>query len=466
MFVRFAITFLFLFIYIQNQAQNVSIKDILISGNKHTKEKVILRELNFEKGDSLIISMLAQTFEKNRQQILSTGLFNNAILNLKNYDVEQAVADLEIVLEENWYLFPVPIFELADRNFNVWWNEQNKSLDRINYGLRINHYNLTGARDPLKVKIQFGYTRKFEIKYGYPYWKLNNKLGIAGTIFYADNKEIAYKTEGNKTLFYKHEVDERVLLSRFRIGPELKYRPKVNMFHALRFEYHHNQINNLVVEILNENYFLNRSTDLRMFYLEYDFQIDKRIYATYPKGGWSLFANIKKEGLGIFNDVNNLNITIGGEKHWKLLPNLVLGNRLKAKTNLFREAVAFANNTGLGWDMDIVSGYELYVMDGIDFFINKNRLSYQLFDQNVRLYDFLPYQFQKVNLTIYLRANLDVAIVNEPVYIESNNLNNRWIYGYGPAIDFIMFNNFLFSFEYSFNDIGEQGLFFHNTIAF
>ena len=28
------------------------------------------------------------------------------------------------VLLENWYIFPIPKFELADRNFNVWWKEQ------------------------------------------------------------------------------------------------------------------------------------------------------------------------------------------------------------------------------------------------------------------------------------------------------------------------------------------------------
>jgi len=422
-------------------AQTIVIEQIILIGNKHTKDKVILAEIDFEIGDSIQLNTLNTRFDKNKYQILSTGLFNTAELNLKNYKIGSGSADIEITTTENWYLYPVPIFELADRNFNVWWNEQEKSLDRINYGVRLNHYNFTGNRDPFKLKIQFGYTRKFEINYSYPYWLLDKKLGLAGSIFYADNKEIAYITQGNKTQFYKHE-DERIMLSRFRIGPELKYRPTVNQFHSFRIEFHKNTIDEYVPQELNPNYFRSGALSLSMIYLEYDFQIDRRKYTTYPRSGWLLFFNLKKEGVGIFKDVNNFNVELGMEHHQPIAPKLVLGNRLKAKTN------------------------ELYVMDGIDFFINKNRLSYRLLDNNIRTSKLLPRQFERMSLSIYLRFNFDTAIVNEPTYIAGNTLNNRWIYGYGPAIDFIAFNNFVFSFEYSFNDIGEHGLFFHNTIVF
>ena len=36
----------------------------------------------------------------------------------------------------------------------------------------------------------------------------------------------------------------------------------------------------------------------------------------------------------------------------------------KVKTNLIRDKVAFANNTGLGYNGNVVSGYELFVLDG------------------------------------------------------------------------------------------------------
>lgn len=443
----------------------IVIQNILLEGNNHTKPTAILRELDFEVGDTLQLYKLDEVFHRNKVNILSTGLFNQSEINLKNYDSESMVSDILIKLEENWYLFPVPIFELADRNFSVWWSEQNKSLSRVNYGFRVNHYNLTGNRDPIKIKIHFGYTNKYEINYDYPYLAMNNKLGFGFNLFYSENKEIGYKTENNKTLYAKHE-DELKLLSRLRIGPEIKYRHNVHHFHGFRFELHHNKVDPYVVEELNNAYFLEGRTGIRFFFLEYDYNFDKRLYRHYPQGGYLIFANIKKEGLGLFGDYDNLSITAGFEQHFTLNKRLTLSSRNKGKTNLIRKKLSFANNSALGWNADIVSGYELYVMDGPDYIITMNSMKWNLYDSNMDIAKWLPQQFRKMNLAIFIRANLDFAYVNEPEYTESNTLNNRWIYGFGPAVDLILFNNFLFSFEYSINDRGERGLFFHNSFAF
>jgi len=447
------------------QSDKVQLQQVHLVGNHKTKDKVILRELSFLPGDSLEMTEIETLFARSRLQILSTGLFNDVKLNISNYEVSKATTDINITVEENWYFFPVPIFELADRNFNVWWNEQGRRLDRVNYGFRLGHYNFTGNRDPLKVKIQFGYTRKYELTYAYPYLALDNKLGVAGSIFYAENREIAYKTQYNKTLFHKME-DERRLLSRFRIGPQLKYRPSLNSYHSFRIEYHHNKIDSFVATELNPAYFLDGMTDLRFFYLEYDYSYDKRLYFNYPQGGYLVFGNIKKEGIGFFNDYNNTSIELGFEVHHSVQSSIILSSRNKGKTNLDRSIVAFANNTGLGWSSDIVSGYELYVMDGTDYFISMNNVKWRFFDNNLNTVKWLPKQFRKMNLTLFLRVNMDLAYVNERTYIETNGLSNKWIYGGGPALDMILFNNFLFSFEYSFNDLREHGLFFHNSFAF
>jgi len=450
---------------INAQSQYFVINEIILNGNDHTKPKVVLKEINYQVGDSIYFSDLNVILDQMKFQILSTGLFNSVIPNIKNYNPNLKKADIEITLEENWYIFPVPIFELADRNFSVWWKEQGRSLSRVNYGFRVSHYNLTGNKDPLRLKIHFGYTRKYELTYVYPYLSKDAKFGIGGSIFYSENREIAFQTIGNKTQFAQLQ-DERKLLSRFRIGPELKYRPDPYNFHSLRFEFHHNQVDDYVITDLNPNYFLNNKTDLRFLFLQYDYSHDRRLYRHYPLGGYLYFLNLKKEGLGIFNDFNNLSLTIGVEQHLKLSNKLVFSTRNKAKANLTRSIVSFANNTGLGWDTDIVSGYDLYVMDGTDFIISINSLKLLLFDSNMNTVKWMPKQFRKMNLTVFLRANMDFAYVNERTYIETNTLNNRIIYGYGPAVDLIFFNNFIFSFEYSFNDIGERGLFFSNSIAF
>ena len=260
--------------------------------------------------------------------------------------------------------------------------------------------------------------------------------------------------------------DERKLLSRFRIGPEIKYRPTLNSFHSLRLEYHHNKVDPYVATELNPDYFLDGRTELRFFFAEYDYNYDKRLYSQYPHSGYLIFANIKKEGLGLFKDFNNLSIVLGFENHHSINDKFIFSTRNKGKTNLRRGDVAFANNTGLGWGDDIVTGYDLYVLDGTDYFITINNVKWKFFDQNLNTVKWLPKQFRKMNLIMFLRFNTDAAYVNDQIYKDTNSLNNRVIYGWGPALDMILFNNFLFSFEYSFNDIGERGLFLSNTIAF
>ncbi|MDA8692586.1 hypothetical protein N9L92_00880 [Saprospiraceae bacterium] len=448
------------------QDNKVTITDIVIEGNYHSKDRTITQELSIKVDDTILLKDIPERIDNNRLRVLSTGLFNSVTVNLSEYDIESATAKLSITVEENWYIFPMPIFELADRNFSVWWQEQNKSLSRVNYGLRLSHFNFTGNRDPLRLKVHFGYTTKYELTYQYPFLALDNRLGIGGSVFYSENREVAYKTVNNKSLFAGN-ADDRKLLSRFRIGPEIKYRPDTYNFHALRLEYHRNKVDEFVLEELNPDYFLNGRQSLNFFFIEYDYSMDKREYAQYPLGGYMLFGNVKKEGLGIFNQFNNLSLTVGAEKHWPLIEKkLIFSSRAKFKTNIIRSTVSFANNTGLGWDTDIVTGYDLYVMDGTDFGISMNALKFRLIDNNLNTVKWMPRQFRKVNLSAYLRLNFDAAYVNENTYVETNTLNNRIIYGYGPALDLILFNNFLFSFEYSFNDIGDSGLYLISTISF
>lgn len=165
----------------------IVVDEIILDGNKKTKDYVILRELEFSVGDTLDTDDLDALWHENEKRILSTGLFTHVIL-------EDSVASsnhhiIKIKLQENWFIYPNVIFELADRNFNVWWNEQNRSLDRVNLGGRVNWINVSGHRDRLRLITQFGYTRKYDLEYGFPYLNKAKTLGIAAAVVYTENRE-------------------------------------------------------------------------------------------------------------------------------------------------------------------------------------------------------------------------------------------------------------------------------------
>jgi len=447
------------------QSQYFIVRSTLLKGNKKTRDNIILRELDFTKGDTVFINTLTSRLNENKKRILSTGMFTLVNINVKNWDLTSKWADIEISLVENWYIYPAPIFELADRNFNVWWNDQNKSLDRVNYGARITHINFTGNRDAFRATVHFGYTRKFEVRYSIPFINKEQTLGISGNIFYSDGKEIGYITESNKTLYGKH--DDEILLTRFRANGSIEYRPKLNNYHRFNLAYHNNNIDLFVATELNPDYFLDGKTKLQFFVLEYQYRFDKRIFQFYPEGGVLFAINVKKEGLNIFDDYSNLAVSTEFEKYWNPSPKVIIGGRIKAKTNLIRNKVAFANNTGLGYGKDFIRGYELYVIDGTDYLYTKGSIKLKVFEKVLGINKVMPLNaFKKMMAQIYLSANFDAGFVNERDYKDTNTFNNRWLYGYGPGIDIIMYNNFLLKIEYSFNHVGEGGLYLSSQINF
>lgn len=447
------------------QDNYVIVQDIKIEGLKKTKKYIVERELDFISGDTLSLIALTNRLEENKKRILSTALFNIVNVNITNWDTESKTATIAFDVVEAWYLYPIPIFELADRNFNVWWNEQGRSLDRVDYGLRIDHINLTGRKDYLKVKVQQGYTPKYELKYIYPYLDKERKWGIETNIFYSTNKELSYRTIGNKPSFFSTD-DERIVLRRFRVGGQVTRRAGIYAYQSLKLEYHHNRIDETVSKA-NPDYFLNGDQDLKFLLFEYKFRIDKRQFFKYPDNGYILELIAKKEGFGLLGNFNNMPITAKLAYYHSPSTKIILANITKAKTNITRAQVAFANNTALGYGEDYIRGYELYVHDGTDYAYNHTYISFKCIDKLINFKRFMALdQFKLLPLKVYFRLQMQLAYVNEPIYKQTNTQNNRLLIGYGPAIDVLMYNNFLFQFEYSFNHLKESGLYIHNSFAF
>src|SRR5687767_3239840 len=120
------VSLLFLFATI-SIAQSVTIRSIELYGLRRTKEKIVLRELTFTTGDSILQTEIGDVFERNQNNLLNLGLFNEVDLNIKEWDTEKREIDIVIEFSESWYIYAVPIAEIADRNFNVWWTTYNHS---------------------------------------------------------------------------------------------------------------------------------------------------------------------------------------------------------------------------------------------------------------------------------------------------------------------------------------------------
>ncbi|MFK7809573.1 MAG: POTRA domain-containing protein, partial [Saprospiraceae bacterium] len=294
--------FFFLIMSSVSMAQTVLVEAIIIEGNKKTKQSILLREMDFNSGDTLLIENIQTRFETNKLNILNTGLFTDVVINIKNWNHERGRANIVIAVKENWYIYPLPLVELADRNFNVWWQEEGRDFNRINFGMDLYHTNFTGNKDRLKLGVLLGYTQKFEIGYSYPYLNKAQTLGLEFNTYYSRRKEIAYQTIGDKLAFDRD--DDQFQLYRFKADLSFQYRKKIRSYHTLRLAYRQNQIAENIANDLNPDYLLDGATVQRVPSLSYSYVYDSRDVRPYPMRGNYWSGDILKEGFALFDDRN------------------------------------------------------------------------------------------------------------------------------------------------------------------
>jgi len=435
----------------------VSIQKILIEGNKKTKAGTILRELQFGVGDSLPTGGLPAVLERNRLLLLNLGVFTEASISVAEWG-DSSQVNILVHVTEGWYVYPVPILSLSDRNFNVWWNEFNRSFKRVNYGLDWSQLNLTGRADALKAKVQFGFTNRYELSYRSPGLNRNRTLGLEASLSYSRAHELAYRTEANKLLFLR--VREAWQIKQILAAVTLISRPKLFKSQSFTLEYRDNQVSDTIAKVLNPDYFLERNTRQRHFSAVYSQTFDYRDFRPYPLKGWRAMVEIRKNGLLPSDDLQIFRAFAEWNQYFSLNKRLSIELVGKVRTSLPRRKPPQSNNQALGYGGNLVRGYDYYVVDGLDFGVLRTSWHLSVFEGQFHLGKFMPAKaYRKLPIKIYLAFNNDIGYANDPHYAATNPLANRLLYGYGPGLDFVLYYDKSIRCEWTWNDLGEGGFF-------
>ncbi|MEL6143559.1 MAG: BamA/TamA family outer membrane protein, partial [Bacteroidota bacterium] len=347
----------------QTAADSIQVELVKIIGHKKTRASTIFREMPFSRGDQLAISSLPEKIREARANLMNTGLFAGVDITYEDWKVPGNRVTFVVTIRENWYIYPVPIFELADRNFNVWWREQNRDLDRVNIGLRFSHFNFTGRADELKLSYQYGYTREYRASYDLPYLNKAQNLGWRISMAYLRRREQNYQTLNDQQLFF--EADNFVY-QQGAVETELTYRRRLYVSHSLLLGYRNEQVSDTIAKQLNPNFFrvgLNRQ---RFFRFEYEFRVDRRDVRNYPWQGDFIRFRLNKEGLGIFGERDGMTLWAD---YRKFIPfgkkkKSSLNASLAAKYSPIRTRQPFLENRAIGFGEYGMVGYQFYVIDG------------------------------------------------------------------------------------------------------
>ncbi len=433
------------------------VEAIRIRGNKKTKAYIILRELAFKAGELIASDELSSRLEISKTQLNNTSLFGK----IEVRDSATAADEMFILVEvkERWYFFPAPVFELADRNINVWIKQFDADINRINFGIKPKLSNLTGNFDELTATLQWGFTPKIEIEYRRPYIAQSQNHGLAVFGSYSVNRQVPYINAGDQEQFV---TLEDFSLTRFRILGQYLRRKGAYQFHTLEAKYSYNSIKDTIAQ-LNPEFFQQNQLSQQFFTLSYTYLFNKVDNRGYPLHGYYSEITARKIGLGIFGDLNQWSAVVKHNVYFELPLKMYAGVQVIGKTTLGKEH-PYHNIEGIGFCQDIVRGYELYAIDGQDYAMLKTNLKHRLFKVNVPNPLKKDGAYSGIPLQVFIKAYGDAGFVNDQFYAENNPLTNTFLLGGGLGIDIVTFYDWVFRIEYSFNRLGQNGLFLHAAL--
>ncbi len=445
---------------IKDSHKRFVIDTVFLSGNKITKDRIILRELTFSCGDTIPAFELRGILSQSRENLMNTSLFNFVTVEdsvVSTGDISHITVKIEFV--ERWYLWPFPIFEISDRNFNSWWED--KDFKKINYGVFLTLENCRGRMESLKLLLRFGYDEKYEISYNIPYINKKQTFGAGFGAGWSQNHEIAFQTFDNKLQFISDE--DNYMFKNYYSFLNITHRPNFYQHHLLQLSYNFYSFADTVLK-LNPDYSFNNQSTNEYFTIQYKFAIDHRDFKVYPLRGVYYDIVISKSGLGISKngDISMLDLAGSYRKYFELSNRFFASVDFAGKISTNPKNQPYFYQSGLGFGRTFVRGYELFVVDGQSFVLSKNTLKFAIIPTTVKNIGFIGSdKFSKIHYALYANLFFDMGYVRNYVNYEYNNLSNNLLFGTGIGIDLVTYYDLVLRLEYTVNRQGQTGFYIH-----
>ncbi|MDR2927563.1 MAG: BamA/TamA family outer membrane protein [Cytophagaceae bacterium] len=437
--------------------QQLSVSSITVTGNRRTKEIIILSELTFAPGDTIRISRLLRHLERSRQNVLNTSLFNFVNIDVL-YPDDSATIAFTVNVHERWYIWPMPIFEAEGRNFSDFLRRFDGT--QFNYGIFVEDLNFRGRRETLSLRLITGYKNQIIFNYSKP--AQNNRSGWGVSLRRQEFDQIPYTTGDDKQVFLKMRGKQLV---RHHKG-ELNYFYRHHSYHYHRFTL---MMDDYVISdslhCINPSFLPLNAKQSRHIGVRYNYIYDNRDFKPYPLSGNYFDVNLERKGLGIVSDYMGFtDLQMSAEHHTPVAPRFFYGTKLTLRF-ADQKYVPYVFNIGLGYT-DFLNGFEYRIVDGTRYASLHNKLLFELLSPRKKDLKFIPLrQFSKIHYAIYLKLNADAGYVYSHRVPAGNRMPNSFLFGYGVGIDFVTFYDIVLGINYSRTNFGDSGVFFHFNLG-
>lgn len=441
----------------QPTTKTLVIRSIILQGNNVTKDRILLRELEFSPGDTLSMRELCQRTARSRQNLLNRALFNFVTISASISEQGYPAADIVVDVIERWYVWPLPIFELAERNFNTWW--ETKDFRRANYGMFLTYNNFRGRMEVLKILLRAGYNQHYFLLYEIPYLTRSQDFGIGVELGYTTGREMAFKTENNRHVYFRNP--DGYVRSQLYAKMQFTYRKGIHNHHFMALGYERHRFADTLLK-LNPDFLPDLHPETRFLHLNYRFRHDFRDSKPYPLNGHYLDVELDKKGFGLLSDEPNL-LSIKGtfDVYRPITTNWHWAFSVSAKMAA-GEQEPYYFMRGLGYNNEFVRSYELFVMDGQAYGLWKSNLKYTLIQPRNRTLPLVTNErFSKIHYATYLNLIFDAGYVKNKYAHPSNTCQNKMLFGTGLGVDLVTYYDLVWRFEYTINQFGKHGFFVH-----
>ena len=424
---------------------------ISYSGNKITRDNIITRELEFAEGDTLTKSNFQEKVKKSHDNLMNRSLFNFVTFSVSDSAQRKNV---QINFIERWYIWPIPVFDFADRNINVWW--ETKDFNRLNYGIDLRVDNFRGRMETLHIILQGGYDKAAIARWEIPYINKKQKFGVsvAGGVIY--NRQTNYDISNNKPLYHGFEKEYAKKNYFSEVG--FSYRASYNSFHNLLLTYNYLWLND---SLLTMNPHLTYG-DNQYNYLElyYKYKLDFRDYVPYPLKGYYFDVQFNKIGFGLFNDMNFTSIEFNFDHYFNLARRFYFAYRLAALFTNKDKFQPYLIQPGIELGDFDMRGYELYVINGQELGMLKSNFKFEIIPMKTHRIKWIKSEkFGKLFYALYANLFFDAGYAHDTQSYYTNPLGNQLLWSTGLGVDFVTFYDIVIRLEYSINKQKETGLY-------
>jgi len=471
------LTWVLIMAFVYETSAKICISRISISGNKITKNSVILREVSFKTGTYISLEGLEEKMADSKINLRNTSLFNEIEITYEpdtvtdlatlctfaeeirkmprhNTGEEILFYNVNIRVSERWYYWPLIGIKLEDRNLSSWLKDMD--LNKITFDAGIKIDNVWGLNHTLSLSGRFGYEKG--VKFSYEDISLDPKGVNSFSVgaYSKFNKTINLACVDNKPVYIKRgEYLEK------NAGGHITYiyRPEIRVHHRVTFDYNYRRLNDSVL-IMNRDYYGSNSLKNHEYSLQYRFSFDQRDYSYFPTTGYYVGVTAKGTTADKFDFwygsvMADLQYYKKIGKRWFWMSAIKLSVSYKNKN-------AYIYDRAIGYDMANVCGYDLYVVDGQHFGTFNNSFRFLLLPEKTIKLNFLRAlsKFYKIPFTIYVSASLDAGYVHNRYPAGTNTLQNSYLLGAGIGIDILTYYDIVFNISYAYTRMNEGGIFF------